>query len=375
MAFSLFHKKSNMSDNHYYAKGFTISSKKKGKEKNPITRDIIGSRDFDRPLYLEMLPETETQLSTESSTVTVPTKDLPETETQLLTKTATSTVSTRNLPEVFKSEMDSDEDYSDFAKPPAAYPNAEWIIKKSHSLSKRRRWSGTMFLKTHKKKNLKSASEPTPRIKPSMISSVTQRTPKKQKIGCLLASVTPSPHKKGEIESQVSGQQIRKPSVDNQQSIMSYLASVDTPAKKKENLLTTDRFKSRRPGYGVKWRDAMPGDLVMAFASDIEHPAVKEGIIHRNYILLGIVKSFVNVKWGCGIEDEESGWDGVTWQERLKVFWGDVNGWDAYSCNQPGEPRNDQVKVIALKRGGNLAKINPQFKEMIDEQWEFVNGG
>ena len=156
---------------------------------------------------------------------------------------------------------------------------------------------------------------------------------------------------------------------------MSYLASIDTPAKKKESLLTTDRFKSRRPGYGVEWRDAMPGDLVMAFASDIEHPAVKEGIIHRNYILLGIVKSFVNVKWGCGIEDEESGWDGVTWQERLKVFWGDVDGWDAYSCNQPGEPRNDQVKVVALKRSGNLANINPQFKGMIDEQWEFANGG
>ena len=90
-----------MSNNHYYAKGFTISSKKKKEEKNPITREIIGSRDFDRPLYPEMLPETATQLLNESSTVTVSTKDLPETETQLLTETVTSTVSIRNLPEVF----------------------------------------------------------------------------------------------------------------------------------------------------------------------------------------------------------------------------------------------------------------------------------
>ena len=147
--------------------------------------------------------------------------------------------------------------------------------------------------------------------------------------------MTPLPHKKGEIESQVSDKKNRKPSVDVQQSIMSYIAPVNTPVKNKESFLTTDRFKARRPWYGVKWRDAMPGDLVMAFASDIEHPAVKEGIIHCNYILLGIVKSFVNVKWSHGIEDEESGWDGVSWQERLKVFWGDVNGWDAYSCNQP----------------------------------------
>ena len=124
-----------MSDNHYYAKGFTVSSKKKRKEKNSITRDIIGSCDFDRPLYPEMLPETATQLLTESSTVTVSTKYLLETETQLLTETATSTVSTRNLPEVTKSKMDSDEDYSNFVKPPkqtttdasTAYPNAKWI--------------------------------------------------------------------------------------------------------------------------------------------------------------------------------------------------------------------------------------------------------
>ena len=55
---------------------------------------------------------------------------------------------------------------------------------------------------------------------------------------------------------------------------MSYLAPVNTPAKKEESFLTTDRFKSRRPGYGAKFRDAMPGDLVMDFASDIKHPAV-----------------------------------------------------------------------------------------------------
>ena len=47
----------------------------------------------------------------------------------------------------------------------------------------------------------------------------------------------------------------------------------------------------------------MPGDLVMAFTSDIKHPAVDAGVIHRNYILVGIVKSFVSVEWNTGMDD------------------------------------------------------------------------
>ena len=117
----------------------------------------------------------------------------------------------------------------------------------------------------------------------------------------------------------------------------------------------------------------MPGDLVMAFASDINHPAVEAGLIHRNYILVGAVKSFVDVKWNTGMGDDE--WDGITNQERLKIVWSDIKDWDDLSLNQPECPLNSQVKVIALKSDGNLNGINPEFKALIENQFEFGRGG
>ena len=113
----------------------------------------------------------------------------------------------------------------------------------------------------------------------------------------------------------------------------------------------------------------MPGDLVMAFASDIKHPAVDAGVIHRNYILVGIVKSFVCVKWDTGMADED--WNGITVQERLNVSWGEVPRWKKSSPNQAPPPHNDDVKVIALSGNGDLENLNPQFKDMIHQQFSF----
>ena len=90
---------------------------------------------------------------------------------------------------------------------------------------------------------------------------------------------------------------------------LNYLKSLD---------LSLNKFVSRTPGYGVEWRDAMPGDLVMAFASDIHHPALESGLIHQNYMVIGLVKSFVEVKWDTEMGDDE--WDGIATQERLKVY-------------------------------------------------------
>ena len=112
----------------------------------------------------------------------------------------------------------------------------------------------------------------------------------------LTPSVTPSPPEKGEADSEFTDQKLPKPRKDNQHSILSYVISLDTPENKKTSIGTTTRFKSKRSGYGVEWRDAMLGDLVIDFASDIKHLVIKECTIHRHFILLGIVKSFVNVR-------------------------------------------------------------------------------
>ena len=114
----------------------------------------------------------------------------------------------------------------------------------------------------------------------------------------------------------------------------------------------------------------MPGDLVMAFASDINHPAVDAGVIHRSYMLVGIVNSFVDVEQETKIAEIV-----ITVQERLNVFWGNIDNWNNYSTDISNLPRNKQVKVIALKMDGDMDKLNRQFKAMIDEQFTFGLSG
>ena len=117
----------------------------------------------------------------------------------------------------------------------------------------------------------------------------------------------------------------------------------------------------------------MPGDLVMAFASDINHPAVAAGLIHRHYILVGAVKSFVKVRWNTTLADDD--WDGFMDQERLKVEWSDIKDWDNLSLEKPEYPLNSQVKVIALKSDSNLNGFNLEFEALIKNQFEFGRGG
>ena len=82
----------------------------------------------------------------------------------------------------------------------------------------------------------------------------------------------------------------------------------------------------------------MQGDPIIAFLSDIIHLAIDEYVIHRNYILVGIVKSFVDVEWNI-----RSDFDIVP-QERLKVCWCDIDDWDSYKQVKTPDYRN--VKVI-----------------------------
>ena len=60
----------------------------------------------------------------------------------------------------------------------------------------------------------------------------------------------------------------------------------------------------------------------MAFASYIKHPAVDTCVIHRNYILVGIIRPCVSVEWDTGIADKD--WNGITVQKRLNVSWGEI---------------------------------------------------
>ena len=82
-----------------------------------------------------------------------------------------------------------------------------------------------------------------------------------------------------------------------QTTLSQFVTPLKTSSQKKKSLRSTNLFLSSIPGYGEKWKHAMPGDLVFEFASDINHPAVGAGLIHRNYILVGAVKSFFKIRW------------------------------------------------------------------------------
>ena len=133
-------------------------------------------------------------------------------------------------------------------------------------------------------------------------------------------------------------------------------------AIKKHKTLRTSMTSSTFE-YGSDWNDAKPGDLVMASAADIGHPAFKQGIIACSYVMLGSVVEFVYVEWDTGMKDD--GWDGVVEQhERLNVSWLDVEGVsDDDWCVTPPAPQ--WVKVIAKKVDDKLKGQNQFLTEEI----------
>ena len=76
----------------------------------------------------------------------------------------------------------------------------------------------------------------------------------------------------------------------------------------------------------MSYKNAIPGDIIMAFTSNVKHPAACDDIVRHNYILIGIVNFFVYEELNMGKKYNK--WDGITIQDRWKIFWDDVVGWD-----------------------------------------------
>ena len=94
----------------------------------------------------------------------------------------------------------------------------------------------------------------------------------------------------------------------------------------------------------------------MASASDIGHPAFKQGIIACSYVMLGSVVEFVYVEWDTGMKDD--GWNGVVKQhERLNVSWLDVEGVSDEDWGVT-PPAPQWVKVVAKKVDSQLKGQN-----------------
>ena len=140
-----------------------------------------------------------------------------------------------------------------------------------------------------------------------------------------------------------------------------------TPVKKFKPQKKGKSYKSTIKGYGMPYDCASPGDLVMAFASDIKHPAYLAGKINRSFIFFGVVRNFVYVQWNTGLGDKE--WDGVIENhERLNIRWAaNIPDWDTKVDVPP--PTNQWVKVLALKNDPQLDDINEFLIDGINEHF------
>ena len=86
-------------------------------------------------------------------------------------------------------------------------------------------------------------------------------------------------------------------------------------------------LKSKINGYGMRYDDPQHGDIIMAKAGDINHPAYLSDIVSRNYYVFGSVRGFCyiinemeyvrNISYS---DDDECG------DERLEVVWVKVAG-------------------------------------------------
>ena len=80
-----------------------------------------------------------------------------------------------------------------------------------------------------------------------------------------------------------------------------------------------------KENYGKEYNDSFPGDIVMATAATLSHPAFIQGIVGRNFLVFGAVRGYVYRNWHT--DHKNKYYDGVVHnQERLIVDWMKVDG-------------------------------------------------
>ena len=90
--------------------------------------------------------------------------------------------------------------------------------------------------------------------------------------------------------------------------------------------------KSTKAYYGNTNEDSVPGDIVMAYAADIDHPAYKAKTVAANYIIFGAVNRFA---YRASDVDKHN--------ELLDVQWAAVDGKQDYKIRPV---HNWETKVV-----------------------------
>ena len=157
-------------------------------------------------------------------------------------------------------------------------------------------------------------------------------------------------------------------------------ATIVTPPKKV--------FKSKDRNYTSNKSNAQPGDLVMATAGEIYHPALREGTIDSSFIFFGVMKYFSYEKWDKSGKDNS--WDTyVKMTERVTVSWmtieegcrryidrnspkpiDSISGYDTYVDIPP--VKKDILRVLAKRNCSELKKVNGFLKKYVYKKFYFA---
>jgi hypothetical protein len=152
------------------------------------------------------------------------------------------------------------------------------------------------------------------------------------------------------------------------------------------------RMNVNTPPPAVNDKEPQPGDLVMASAGDIHHPAAEYLAVHRTYIIFGVVRSYTYIKWSSKSGREE--WNNYTNNfKRLDVVWEPVVSTlhsqryideTMETKEKPGEQddwvdlpttippvHHSKIKVVCKKNNCNIDGLNPYFQEWIGKHFKF----
>lgn len=149
------------------------------------------------------------------------------------------------------------------------------------------------------------------------------------------------------------------------------------------------KFQSEDKDYRFDPSKAQPGDLVMATALDIGHPALEYDHIGPSYVYFGVVKYFTYTKWQGSGEDDS--WEGyLKDHERLKITWMTIQRSERRYIDSSGGIVKDAmpgtdfwvdippvhkniVKLIAKRNSSDLSMVNGFLRKAIHEHFYFVS--
>ena len=165
---------------------------------------------------------------------------------------------------------------------------------------------------------------------------------------------------------------------------------VNTPPPKQVSTTKTKRFSSKDAAYNGDKTKAQPGDIIMSTVEKIQHPLFEQGIVKKDFVLFGIVRSF-------SYHDRDKG-DTTGYardHERLEVCWCNlIKGDHRYIDKRTVPPpvtidshlyinkrmypravKKDDVTLLAKRNDPDLSGLNPFIATEVERVYYFASPG